>query len=276
MCIRSSVRLYLVLAALVAGSAAPAYAQFQPRTLNDPATGEKFIVEAAAAIWMPTANMSIRSEALGIEGDVIDLKKDLGLTDQRFPILDVMLKGGKHKLRLQRLPVIYQQEKVLQRKIVYNGQAYNIGLPVQSKLGWKQTHLSYEYDFLTKNRGFGGFILNTTITDIDEEVKSPIVEEFFKARAPVPRLGGIARVYVVPNISATVEITGFKLSKDLDLGASGKYLDTDIYGTINFTNNVGAKFGYRSVNVDLLVVDDGEHSGNFEMKGLYFGIVARY
>jgi hypothetical protein len=269
---RCSVRLYLVIAAL-ACSAAPAFAQFQPRTLEDPATGEKFIVEAAASLWFPNADMQIRSESLGIQGDTIDLKGDLGLTDQRFPVLELMIKGGGHKLRLQRLPVKYEQETILKRAIKYNGQLYNPNLPVQSELQWTQTHLSYEYDFIRKNRGFGGFVLNATLTDIFEQLASPIVTEFAHVKAPVPRLGGIARVYVVPNISVTTEITGLSISKDWNLDFSGKYLDVDVYGTVNFTNNVGAKFGYRSIDVDLLIDED---SGNFDMKGIYFGIVARY
>ena len=270
---RCSVRLYLVLAALLAGSAVPAYAQFQPRTLDDPATGEKFIVEAAASVWFPNADMQIRSEQLGIQGDTIDLKNDLGLTDQKFAVLEVMVKGGGHKLRLQRLPVKYEQETNLKRAIRYNGQLYNVNLPVQSELEWTQTHLSYEYDFIRKNRGFGGFVLNATLTDIFEQLASPVVTEFAHVKAPVPRIGGIARVYVVPNISITTEITGLSISKDWNLDFSGKYMDVDIYGTLNFTNNVGAKFGYRSIDVDLLIDSD---SGNFDMKGVYFGIVARY
>jgi hypothetical protein len=271
---RCSVRLYVVLTALLACSAAPAFAQFQPRTLEDPATGEKFIIEGSASLWFPSADMSIKSEQLGIPGSVIDLKGDLGVSDTKFPILDLTLKGGKHKLRLQRLPVKYEEDDhVLTRKIIYNGQEYVVGLPVQTTFEWTQTHLSYEYDFLVKNRGFGGFVLNTTLTDINQRLKAPIIDEFVHVKAPVPRIGGIARVYVVPNISITTEITGLSISKDWNLDFSGKYLDVDIYGTINFTNNVGAKFGYRSVDVDLLIEDD---SGNFDMKGIYFGIVARY
>lgn len=270
---RRSVRLYSILTALLACSAAPALAQFQPRTLDDPATGEKFHIEGAASIWAPAADMTIRSEQLGIEGDLIDLKQDLGLTDQKFNVLELMLKGGHHKLRLQRLPVRYEQEAVMKRTLKYNGQKYSIGLPVQSKLAWTQTHLSYEYDFLVKNRGFGGVVLNTTLTEIDERLASPIITEFAHVKAPVPRIGGIARVYVVPNISITTEITGLNIPPDLNLGVSGKYVDVDVYGTVNFTNNIGAKVGYRKINVNLIVDHD---EGNFEMKGLYFGLVARY
>ena len=53
-------------------AASPALAQFKPRPLNDPATGELFHIEADAGFWNPTATMTISSESLGIPGSVID------------------------------------------------------------------------------------------------------------------------------------------------------------------------------------------------------------
>ncbi len=80
-----------------------------------------------------------------------------------------------------------------------------------------------QYDFIRKNRGFGGFVLNATLTDIFEQLASPVVTEFAHVKAPVPRIGGITRVYVVPNISITTEITGLSISKDWNLDFSGEY-----------------------------------------------------
>ncbi len=39
------------------------------------------------------------------------------------------------------------------------------------------------------------------------------------------------------------------------------------------TNNIGAQLGYRSFDVGYLVDQD---TGSFTLKGLYFGVVARY
>ena len=88
---RITLRLYGALTAAVLLVASPAAAQFTPRSLNDPATGEQFHIEGAAGFWMPTANMSISSQALGIPGSDIDFKKDLGLTDQRLSELQVVV-----------------------------------------------------------------------------------------------------------------------------------------------------------------------------------------
>ena len=96
-------RLYgWAVAALLLCCAAPASAQYKPRTLNDPATGESYHIEAGAGYWFPSADIIVSSEQLGIPGSQINAKRDLGLTDQRFPILDVQLRPARsHKLRFQ-------------------------------------------------------------------------------------------------------------------------------------------------------------------------------
>jgi hypothetical protein len=270
---RFTARLYGALAVALL-FASPVAAQFTPRTLNDPATGEQFHIEGAAGLWMPSANMSIASEALGIVGSTIDFKKDLGLTDQRFNALQLVLRPAKkHKLRLQYIPIEFAQESTIQRDIKFNGQLYAKGLPVNSDLLWKAYRFAYEYDFITKNRGFGGFILEAKYTDVTATLKSPLVEEFIHAQAPIPAIGGIARVYVVPNISITGELTGVKIPDSISKEYKAHYADLDIYGTLNFTNNIGVQGGYRSVDVGYHVDSD---TGSFVLKGIYFGVVARY
>ena len=96
---RTVARLTLMLPAVLL-LAAPAFAQFVPRALNDPATGEQYHIEASGGIWMPKTQMTISSEALGIQGSDINFKGDLGLTDQSCKELHlVLLSTCKHKLR---------------------------------------------------------------------------------------------------------------------------------------------------------------------------------
>jgi len=270
---RFTVSLYAVfVTALICSS--PASAQFTPRTLNDPATGEQFHIEGSAGFWSPTADMSISSEALGIVGSTIDFKNDLGLKDQRFGELHLVLRPArKHKLRLQYIPIEFIQDSTVQRDIKFNGQLYARGLPVNSDLLWKAYRFAYEYDFITRNRGFGGFILEAKYTDVSATLKSPIVEEFIHARAPIPAIGGIVRVYVVPNISITGELTGVKIPDSISKEYKAHYADLDIYGTLNLTNNIGVQGGYRSFDVGYHVKSD---TGSFILKGIYFGVVARY
>ena len=269
-------RLYqwaLAAAALIC-FAAPAAAQYKPRTLNDPSTGEKYHIEAGADLWFPTADMVVSSEQLGIAGSKIDFKKTLGLTDQRFTALQIQLRPARsHKFRLNYIPVNYTQTTTLNQDIVFNGIRYRLGLPVNSTLDWKTYQITYEYDFVVKNWGFVGFDLEAKYTDVQVSLASPLASEFAHARGPVPAIGGIVRYYVVPNISITGELSGFKIPDSIDSRYNAHYVDLDIYGTLNFTNNIGVKGGYRSRDVGYLIKSD---TGQFTMKGIYFGAVLRY
>ena len=80
------------LAATLVCLAVPAHAQYQPKPLKDAAIGESFHIEASGDIWMPSASISVRSEGLGIEGNQIDMKRDLGVVDKHMSALGVVLR----------------------------------------------------------------------------------------------------------------------------------------------------------------------------------------
>jgi hypothetical protein len=79
-------------------------------------------------------------------------------------------------------------------------------------------------------------------------------------------------VYVVPAVSLTFELTGIAIP-EIGGDYDGHYADLDFYGTVNFSRNLGAQMGYRSFDVGVKVDD---FTGTFLLKGLYFGVVARY
>ena len=254
--------------------AAPVHAQYKPRPLNDPATGESYHIEAAADLWYPNITASISSEALGIQGSKIDIKRDLGVVDKRMPALDLVLRpAAAHKFRFQYLPITYESSSLINRDIVFNGIRYRLGLPVNTSFDWKTYSFGYEFDFVRKNWGFVGFILEAKYTDVQVSLASPIEVQFARARGPIPAIGANARVYVVPNISITGEFSAFKIPDTIDNRYNAHYFDVDIYGTVNFTNYVGVKGGFRSRDVAYLIKSD---SGSFVLKGLYVGAVVRY
>jgi hypothetical protein len=271
---RSRFRLYGALAAVLL-TASPALAQFRPRPLSDPATGEAYHIEASAGFWNPASEMSISSEGLGIIGSTIDFRNDLGLEDARFRELRLVLRPTtKHKFRFEIIPIQFSNEDhVITRTLVFNGQAYPISARVNSVFDWKAYRFAYEYDFLAHDRWFAGVIFDIKQTDVSAELETAFIREFVRARGPLPSLGGIGRFYVVPNISITGEFTRMPVPYEITDDIHGRYSDLNIYGTVNFTNNVGAQAGYRKFDVGYKFEDD---SGTFKLNGLYFGIVARY
>jgi hypothetical protein len=252
-----------------------ASAQFRPR-LNEPTPAEQFHIEASAALWKPSATVVISSESFGIPGTAIDFKRDLGLTDQTLPEFKITLRpGGHHKLRVDVVPMSYTSSTVLTRDVVFNGQRYSVNLPVNSVFEWTAWRFNYEFDFLAKSRYFVGLVIEAKYNDISAHVSSPSprIDEFTTARFPLPSLGGIARVYVVPSISITGELNLLNIPRSTSNRYHGNWSDVDIYGTVNFTRNVGAQLGFRSIDLGYNINAD---SGSLTLKGIYFGIVARY
>ena len=254
--------------------AVPARAQYKPRPLNDPATGESYHIEAAADMWYPSITATVASEALGIEGSQINLKRDLGVVDKRMSALALVLRpASRHKFRFEYLPIKYDASSTLNQDVIFNGIRYRVGLPVNTMFDWKTYSFGYEFDFVEKNWGFVGFILEAKYTDVQVSLASPIESQFARARGPIPAIGANARVYVVPNISITGEFSAFKIPDSIDNRYNAHYFDLNIYGTVNFTNNIGVKGGFRSRDVGYLIKAD---SGSFLLRGIFLGAVVRY
>ena len=127
---------------------------------------------------------------------------------------------------------------------------------MNSDLDWKAWRFGYEYDFIVKDRGFAGLIAELKYTDVTATLTASAINEFAHAQAPIPAIGGIGRYYFVPNMSITGEVTAFDLPDNVVKNGSGHYVDVDIYGTLNFTDNVGVKAGYRSMDLGYVFKTD--------------------
>jgi hypothetical protein len=276
------IRLFAITVCLFAGlyAAAPAEAQYGARrATSNRATGENYHAELAFEFWNPTPDpLTISSESLGIIGSDVDFVNTLGIEKTKFRQVKVVLRPAtKHKFRFEYTPIRYDAQKVVNAEFTFNGQKYQIGVPVTTELKWNAYRFGYEWDFLYKNRGFAGVLLDLKYTDITATLTAPTVgaAQFTEARAPIPAIGFIGRGYVVPNISITGEFSFFKLpEKALNSeDYSGKYYDFDLYGTVNFNDHVGAQLGYRSIDVFYKVKYD---HGTMTLKGPYFGGVVRF
>jgi hypothetical protein len=274
-------RFFATVVCLAAGlaAAAPAEAQYGARrATSDRATGETYHVELAAAFWNPSPDIVISSEQFDILGTNVDFVKTLGIEQTKFRQLKMALRPAtKHKFRFEYTPITYDAQKVVATSFIFNGQLFQVGVPVATNLKWKAYRVGYEWDFLYKSRGFAGLLLDLKYTDLEATLAAPTVgaAQFTSARAPIPAIGFIGRGYVIPNISITGEFSAFRLpEKALNTDDySGKYYDFDLYGTVNFNDHIGAQIGYRSFDVGYKVKKD---TGTMTLKGPYFGGIARF
>jgi hypothetical protein len=273
MMMKRIVFVWSVCAAVTMMIASTAHAQYGTRPLGSTAVGEKYNVELGVEFWTPSRDIQIASESLGIVGTTIDAVTDLGFEKETFRDWRLVLRPSKKfKFRLGYTPIRYQAEATLERTIIFNGQQYSIGLPVNTDFDWKAWRFGLEYDFVYGSHGFAGFITEVKYTDVHIDIVTPVgsLAEFTDVKAPIPTIGGIGRVYVAKNVSVTGEVTGLKLTYNDN---EGKYLDFDLYGTVNFNNSVGAQVGYRRIKVDY---DIDEDLGDFDLKGFYVGGVVRF
>jgi hypothetical protein len=257
---------------IVLATAAPARAQYGRPVMSDPAVGEQYHIEAVFNLWNPNLDATISSESLGIIGDNVNIKTDLGYVDKTIREFRLVLRPAKkHKFRIAYTPVDYSGDVILKRTITFNGIKFDVGLPIQTEFKWNTWRLGYEYDFLYHDRWFVGFIAEVRQTDAELMLQSPVDDEFTKASGPVPAIGGIARFYPERHTSITGEFTGFKLPEVHNY--QGDFYDFDIYGTYSFTKNFAAQGGYRTLDASYIAKKD---TGELKLNGVYFAGVVRF
>jgi len=275
----SVTRLYVVFFGALALLSTPsiASAQYRPRPMNSEAVGEDYHIEASYDFWNAEPSLLVNSEALGILGTDVNLVSDLGIEKRRLRTLNLTAKPGKkHRLRFQYLPITYDSDAFpVSHQFIFNGQRYNVGLPVTTHVDFTTYSFGYQFDFLYFKRGFFGAGVNLKYTNVEVDLQSPIGAEFVSAAAPIPAFSFGGRGYVTPNLSVDGELSIFRVPDKLSeqLEGDGSYTDFDLHGTYNVNKYVGLRLGWRRTHIFYSVDLD---RGDLEFKGTYFGGVIRY
>ncbi len=266
-----SIRSCVLAVCVLALPAAPALAQYRPRPVASTSPAESYHVEFGAGFWSPTADLQITS---GPSGSTIDAKNDLGLADRKAAEFQLVIKPAlKHKIRVQFIPLSYTQTGTPRTDLIFQGTTYPAGTPVTSTLEWKAWRFGYEYDFVSNYRGFIGTIVDVKYTDVNATLTAGSRTGATASRAPIPALGGIARLYLAQNLSVTGELTGFKFPGGWIKSTSGSYADMDLYAMLNFADKFGVRAGYRKFDVDYTLTND---TGSFKLTGPYLGVSVRF
>lgn len=254
-----------------------AAAQYRPRPMTEGPVAEDYHIEAAYDFWNAEPSLIVNSEALGILGTDVNLITDVGIEKKKLRTLNLTAKPGKkHRLRFQYLPITYDTDAFpVSRAFIFNGQRYNVGLPVTTHVDFTTYSFGYQFDFLYFKRGFFGAGVNLKYTNVEVDLASPIGAEFVSAAAPIPAFSFGGRGYVTPNLSVDGELSLFRVPDKLSeqLEGDGSYTDFDLHGTYNVNKYVGLRLGWRRTHIFYSVDLD---RGDLEFKGMYFGGVIRY
>ena len=246
--------------------------------------GENYHVEFGAMFWAPQPGIVILSGSVAPLTDAgVDFVKEFNLENERFTEFRGVLKGGKHKLRISRVPFKYEETATLQQDVVFAGRTFPAGTEVTADLSWDLWRYGYEYDFAKGDGGYIGFLAEVKQNNVTADLRlgsSPrsgasLTDINFAA----PQLGIVGRGYPHRNISITAEFTGLKVPgfiRERFTDAEefeAHFIDFDIYATVSITRFLGIQGGYRMLSVEY--TEDAE-SGDLEMKGPYFGGVLRF
>jgi hypothetical protein len=261
---RTDVRVLLFATLIVLTGSVNAYAQLP---------AEDHVAELGVMFWKPSSPvLTLSTDALtGAGVGEVDFVQEFGIEDKYFPEFRASI-GRNHKFRASFVTFSYDAETIITRTIVFQGRTFNIGAPAATDIKWNLYKFGYEWDFVSRERGFVGFVADVKYNKIVASIDSPVLASAATTdtTTPVPAIGVIGRGYVAPNVSITAEFTGINISRGED---EVKFLDFDVYGTVSAGRNFGVQGGYRSVVVDYLVE---ENTGDLKMKGLYFGAVVRF
>jgi hypothetical protein len=243
---------------------APAHAQVLP--------AEDHVVELGVMFWKPSPELVLSTDALaGSNISEVDFVEEFGIEDKMFPEFRAAV-GRNHKFRLSYVKFDYAEDATIQRTFTFQGRTFTVGAPATTDIKWDLWKFGYEWDFVSRERGFFGLIVDVKYNKIDASVDSPVLRAIAETEvtAPVPTIGVIGRGYILPMVAVTGEFTGLSISRD---EFEAKFFDFDINGTVSFGRHLGAQAGYRSVVVHYLTDED---LGDLKMKGPYFGGVVRF
>lgn len=260
---RVNVRVVLLCAVLVVGGSATAYAQLP---------AEDHVVELGVMLWQPSPELVLSTDTLiGAGVDRVDFVEEFGIEDKYFPEFRAVI-GRRHKFRASFVTFDYDAETTISRTIRFQGRTFTLGVPATVDINWKLYTFGYEWDVVSRERGFVGVVADVKYNRIEASIDSPILTSAATTdvTAPIPTLGVVGRGYLAPSVSITGELTGMSLTPGED---ELKFWDFDVYGTISAGKYFAVQAGYRSVVADYIVDED---TGNLRMKGLYFGALVRF
>jgi len=268
-------RLFFVFAALLV--AARAEAQF---AADNRVPAEQYHVELSMRFWTPTPTLQLSTGSLASAGvGAVDFVREFGIAKDRFAEFELTSKPGrKHKVHYSSIPLTYAADATISRTVQFGGLTIPVSAPASATFDWKLKRYGYEWDFVTADHGYFGLLIEVKDNKLNATISAlPYGSDSLDLHVWVPTVGLAARAYPHKMFSVTgefnVEVTRFKGFDKLKTDWDGKYVDFDVYGTVNFGRNFAVHSGYRSLVVNYTSTSD---TADMKMKGLYWGGNVRF
>jgi hypothetical protein len=144
----------------------------------------------SADYWIPTFKGDLRVDNNGVVGTEINLKDDLGISNDNIPGVEAYFGIGNHEISLAYSLVNISGAKNIDKEIKFNGDTYIAHTNVESELKTSMIDLEYQYKLLNfKNILAGlsfGIIAKVKYFDGDVRINSSAYDTQKDIHLPIP------------------------------------------------------------------------------------------
>lgn len=209
--------------------------------------------EVGGRYWYTNLDTEVNVTEAAIAGTDINLVEDVNLEEKKgFMEGSIKLGLGGHNLRYSYLPMSWEGQNVLQRKIQFSGKTYNVGGQASAELTINYHRFGYEYDIVDSLGSKFGLIFEVKYLEVEASLKEAITltDESGAFRVPLPAVGVVAQAGIPGGFSIGGEVTG------ISLGTEAYFVDAE--GAVNFSPAPFfiASVGYRYIGVHVEADND--------------------
>jgi outer membrane protein len=226
----------------------------------------------SADYWIPSFKGDLRVDNNTVVGTEINLKEDLGISNDNIPGVEAYFGIGDHEITLAYSLVNLSGDKNIDKTIVFNGDTYTAPAYVESELKTSMIDLEYQYKLLNfKNILAGlsfGIIAKVKYFHGDVRIHSSVYDTQKDIRVPIPMIGVGTKIGLLANIlEARAKVTGMGYSGNFFYDAMADLSVTPF----PFLNIHG---GYRAMSVKIDNVSDVYAKMDFY--GPYVGLLISF
>ena len=225
---------------------------------------------ASADYWIPTFKGDLRVDGNDVPGTEINLKDDLGISNDNIPGVEAYFGIGNHEITLAYSLVNLSGAQNIDKTIVFNGDTY--AATAYSEFKTSMIDLEYQYKLINFNYILAGLsfgiIAKVKYFDGEVKIKSSLSDTNKNIQVPIPMIGVGAKIGLLANIlEARAKVTGMGYSGNLFYDAMADLSLTPI----PFLNIHG---GYRAMSVKIDNVSDVYAKMDFY--GPYVGLLISF
>jgi hypothetical protein len=145
--------------------------------------------------WFTSISGDVKLDDGSLDGTKLDLKDDLDIDDESYPVGEAFIGLGDHHLSFSFYRADYKGTATLTKDINVGGETYPVGDRIKSRLEYDVFDLTYQYDLLDLENVLAGFSLGllgrVRVYDLQLEIRSETLDQSAKEdyTVPIPLLG---------------------------------------------------------------------------------------